>query len=186
MRAPNWSNRVSDRLSVRRVRLTDAARVRGIRLEALDDPDAGIAFLETRAQAEAHADPYWQERTATAALSGSAAQFIAEAGRDVVGTLTVLIREAGSSDYLGRPAIEGRALVVAVYVRPSHRGRGTLEALLDAAVQWARDSGQSQLALDVHETNARAQRAYERLGFVRSGQTSQSANGTELEMVRVL
>ena len=51
----------------------------------------------------------------------SAAQFVAEAGRDWVGTVTVLIPEPGASDYFGRARVEGRALVVAVYVRPSHR-----------------------------------------------------------------
>jgi GNAT superfamily N-acetyltransferase len=175
---------VDDAPAVRRVRLSDAARVRSIRLEALDDPAAGIAFLETREQAAAHPDAFWQERTAGAALGGSTAQFIAEAGRDWVGTLTVLIREVGALDYLGRPAVEGHALVVAVYVRPSHRGRGVLDALMDAAAAWARDAGRPTLALDVHQDNARAQRAYERLGFVRTGQTSTSPNGTEIEMVR--
>ena len=168
------------------MRLSDAARVRGIRLEALDDPAAPVAFLETRDEAAAHPDAFWQERTAGAALSGSTAQFVAEAGRDWVGTLTVLIREAGTLDYLGRAALEGHALVVAVYVRPSHRGRGVLEALMDAAAAWARDSGRSTLALDVHADNSRAQRAYERLGFTRTGRTSQSPNGTEIEMVRPL
>ena len=171
--------------AVRRVRLSDAARVRSIRLEALADPVADIAYLETRAQAEARPDEYWQERTAGAALSGSAAQFIAEAGRDWVGTVTVLIPEVGSEDYFGRVAVEGRALVVAVYVRASHRGRGTLDALMDAAAEWATASGQSEIALDVHEDNARAQRAYARLGFTATGVTSDGPNGAELEMVRV-
>ena len=172
--------------AVRRVRLSDAARVRSIRLEALADPVADIAYLETRAQAEARPDEYWQERTAGAALSGSAAQFIAEAGRDWVGTVTVLIPEGGSEDYFGRVAVEGRALVVAVYVRASHRGRGILDALMDAAAEWATASGQSEIALDVHEDNARAQRAYARLGFTATGVTSDGPNGAELEMVRVL
>ena len=172
--------------AVRRVRLSDAARVRSIRLEALADPVADIAYLETRAQAEARPDEYWQERTAGAALSGSAAQFIAEAGRDWVGTVTVLIPEVGSEDYFGRVAVEGRALVVAVYVRASHRGRGTLDALMDAAAEWATASGQSEIALDVHEDNARAQRAYARLGFTATGVTSDGPHGAELEMVRVL
>ena len=172
--------------AVRRVRLSDAARVRSIRLEALADPVAHIAYLETRAQAEARPDEYWQERTAGAALSGSAAQFIAEAGRDWVGTVTVLIPEVGSEDYFGRVAVKGRALVVAVYVRASHRGRGTLDALMDAAAEWAIASGQSEIALDVHEDNARALRAYARLGFSTTGVTSDGPNGHELEMVRVL
>lgn len=172
--------------AVRRVRLSDAARVRSIRLEALADPVADIAYLETRAQAESRPDAYWQERTAGAALSGSAAQFIAEAGRDWVGTVAVLIPEVGSEDYFGRVAVEGRALVVAVYVRASHRGRGILDALMDAAAEWATSSGQREIALDVHEDNTRARRAYARLGFSPTGVISGGPNGDELEMVRAL
>jgi GNAT superfamily N-acetyltransferase len=166
--------------------MSEAPRVRSIRLEALRDPAAGIAFLETREQAESRPDGFWQERTAGVALSDSAAQFIAEVGRDWVGTLTALIPEPTSTDYFGRPAVQGRALVVAVYVRPSHRGRGTLEALMDAAAEWARSGGQTDLVLDVHQDNVPAQRAYARLGFMATGRTSAGPNGTELEMVRGL
>jgi ribosomal protein S18 acetylase RimI-like enzyme len=177
---------MAETAAVRRVRLSDAGRVRSIRLEALADPVADIAYLDTRAQAEAQPDEYWQERTAGVALSGSAAQFIAEAGRDWVGTVTVLIPEAGSEDYFGRVAVEGRALIVAVYVRPSHRGRGTLDALMDAAAEGALAMGEREIALDVHEDNARAQRAYARLGFTATGVTSDAPRGTELELVRAL
>ncbi len=166
--------------------MSEAPQVRSIRLEALGDPAADIAFLETREQAEKQTDDFWRERTAGAALSESAAQFVAEAGRDWVGTLTVLRPEPGSTDYFGRPARAGRALVVSVYVRPSHRGRGTLDALVDAAAQWALDAGEAELQLDVHEDNARARRAYARLGFSPTGHTSAGPNGVELEMVRVL
>ena len=166
--------------------MSEAPRVRSIRLEALGDPAAGIAFLETKEQADARPDSYWQERAAGAALSESTAQFVAEAGRDWVGTLTVLRPQPGSRDYFGRPARTGRALVVAVYVRPSHRGRGTLEALMDAAAKWTLDAGEAELQLDVHEDNGRARHAYARLGFVPTGHTSAGPNGVELEMVRIL
>jgi GNAT superfamily N-acetyltransferase len=184
--ARSSSTPVPEAIAVRRVRLSDADRVRSIRLEALSDPVAGIAFLESRAETEARPDAYWRERTAGGALSGSAAQFVAEAGRDWVGTLTVLIPEVGREDYFGRVAVAGRALVVAVYVRPTHRGRGTLDALMDAAAEWARAGGERELALDVHEDNSRAQRAYARLGFTATGVTSAGPNGIELEMVRPL
>lgn len=186
MRVRSWSSRVTETVSVRRVRMSEASRVRSIRLEALGDPAAGIAFLETRAEADARPESFWQERAAGAALSESTAQFVAEAGRDWVGTLTVLRPHPGSRDYFGRPARRGRALVVAVYVRPSHRGRGTLEALVDAAADWTRDAGGRELQLDVHADNARAQRAYTRLGFAPTGHTSVGPNGVELEMIRAL
>lgn len=160
--------------------------MRAIRLEALGDPAAGIAFLETRAQADARPAAFWQERAAAAALSEATAQFIAEAGRDWVGTLTVLRPEPGSIDYFGRPARAGRALVVAVYVRPSHRGGGAIDALMHAAAQWAIAAGERELQLDVHQDNPRARHAYERLGFVATGRSSVGPNGVEVEMVRGL
>ena len=172
--------------AVRRVRISDADRVRSIRIESLADPAADIAFLGSRERALGRPAEFWQERTAAVALSDSAAQFVAEAGRDWIGTLTVLIPEPTSTDYFGRPAVPGRALVVAVYVRPSHRGQGALDSLLDAAAGWARDAGATELRLDVHEHNAPAHRAYTRLGFVATGQTSEGPNGTELEMMRGL
>jgi GNAT superfamily N-acetyltransferase len=168
------------------VRIRDAAKVRSIRHESLCVAGAGLAFLETGARAEARPDDFWSQRTAVAALSDEAAQFIAEAGRDWVGTLSVLNSQAGAVDYLGRPSAGGRALVVAVYVRPSHRGRGLLDSMMDAAADWARDLGVTQLVLDVHELNAPARRAYVRLGFTATGRVSEGANGRELELLRRL
>jgi len=186
MPAQSLPSPVPDPTPVRRVLLSEGDRVRSIRLEALRDPGAGIAFLETLEQAQARPAAFWQERAAGAALSESSAQFIAEVGRDWVGTATVLIPEAGAVDYFGRTNVAGRALVVAVYIRPSHRGHGILPALLDAAGEWASLQGQIELALDVHEDNARAHAAYVRAGFVATGATSEGPHGVEREMVRAL
>jgi GNAT superfamily N-acetyltransferase len=165
--------------------MSDVDRVRSIRIEALGDPVAHIAFLGSRERALAQPPEFWQERTAAVAFSDSAAQFVAESGRDWFGTVTVLIAEPTGSDdaaALSRPSL------VAVYVRPSQRGRGVLEAMVDAAAAWAGDAGETELALalEVHEDNLRAQRAYARLGFVPTGRTSRGPNGAEHEMVRRL
>lgn len=163
--------------------MRDVERVRSIRIEALGDPVAHIAFLGSRERALAQPLEFWQERTAAVALSDSAAQFVAESGRDWFGTVTVLIAEPTGSD---DAAVVYRPSLVAVYVRPSQRGRGILEAMVDAASAWAADAGATELSLEVHEDNVRAQRAYARLAFVPTGQTSQGPNGAECEMVRRL
>lgn len=173
-------------VDVRRVMASDGRRARSIRLEALDDPAAHIAFLETTAAAKERPESFWQDRAVSAALSDQVAQFIAEERRDWVGTVTVLIPDTGSLDSLGRVHPEGRAQLVAVYVRDSHRGRGILAAMVDAASDWVRASGCRELALDVHEQNGRAQRAYARLGFIDTGVRSPVDNGVEYEMVRAL
>ena len=180
MPARSWWSRVTESFTVRRVRLSDVDRVRSIRIESLGDAAAGIAFRGSRENATAQPPEFWQERTAAVALGESAAQFVAESGREWFGTVTVLSAEARGSDDVAR------ASLVAVYVRPSQRGRGILDALVDAAATWAGDAGATEFVLEVHEDNARAQRAYARLGFARTGRSSVGPNGTEQEMLLAL
>jgi ribosomal protein S18 acetylase RimI-like enzyme len=52
-----------------------------------------------------------------------------------------------------------------VFVVQEARGRGVLGGLLDHVVAAAREAGSPELRLYVHPDNARAVRAYERLGF---------------------
>ncbi|WP_404433994.1 GNAT family N-acetyltransferase [Microbacterium lacus] len=153
---------------------TDASRVKALRLEALGDPVAHIAFLDTLEAAQAQPEEFWVDRTVAAALSDQAAQFVAEENSVWIGSVTVLHREGD------------RALLVAVYVRPQSRGGSILNQLVAAAQTWAERQGCRELALEVHEDNLRAQAAYRKLGFVLTGEASDGANGRELEMVRAL
>lgn len=173
-------------MAFRRVFATDGDRLRRLRLEALQDPAAGIAFLESYEVAAARPQAFWDERAAGAALSDSAGQFIAEVGSTWVGTATVLVPEPAVPDYFGRVREPGTALLVAVYVAPEHRGRGILAGLVAAGEHWARTQGCDILFLDVHEDNARARSAYARLGFAATGATILGQNGRELEMSRNL
>ena len=180
---PSSSSPVRD-AAVRRILASEAERIRALRLRALSDPLASVAFLETRENAEAHPASFWTERAAAGALSDRGAQFVAEAGDQWVGTATVLAPDAGSVDYFGRAHRAERALLVAVWIDPDWRGRGILPALVDAAAEWARARGRAELALDVHRDNPRARAAYGRLGFTATGETTETPNGVELEMVR--
>lgn len=55
-------------------------------------------------------------------------------------------------------------------MRPEHRGRGLVEGLFGAAVEWAFSlDGLERVRLHVHEDNARAEAAYRKIGFERSG-----------------
>lgn len=172
--------------AVRRVLASDGERLRALRLEALTDPAAGIAFLETYEEALARPMDYWNARAIGAALSGGSAQFIAEAGSAWVGTVTILIPEPDVPDYFGRVRPPGTALAVAVYVSSHHRGRGLLDELVAAGAAWAREQGADRLLLDVHCENDRARAAYTRLGFTPTGGTIDGQNGRELEMARTL
>ena len=142
---------------VRRVRLTDAARVRALRLEML--ADTPLAFLEwiDAAAARPHAD--FQARIAHNATSLDSAQFIAEADGRLVG-------HAGG---WAPPGSAGVTLIFAVYVTPDWRGRGVLGQLVEAVSHWSRVQARPLLELEVVVGNDRAVRAYERLGFTDTG-----------------
>ncbi|MEV5873991.1 GNAT family N-acetyltransferase [Streptomyces sp. NPDC052101] len=156
---------------IRAIRPEDWPRVKQLRLDALRDPVAHLAFLETYEEAAARVDAFWQDRAVGSGEGSMAArQFIAEApDGSWAGSVTVLIEEAGTKDWAGYP-VEGRqGHVVGVFVRPEHRGNGLLKSLFDAGVAWARERGAQRVRLLVHEDNARARGAYIKAGFVPSG-----------------
>ncbi|MFI6385647.1 GNAT family N-acetyltransferase [Streptomyces sp. NPDC050658] len=150
-----------------------------LRLEALRDPAAPIAFLETYEQAAAQPDQFWKDRAAGSSEGGPNRQFVAEGPRgDWAGSVTVLVEEPGTEDFTGRPIEHRQAHVVAVFVREEHRGGTVAPNLFRAAVAWAlaqRDI--TRVRLFVHVDNARAEAAYRRAGFERT-----AVVGDEYEM----
>ena len=172
---------------VRRVRADEWEQARALRLDALQDEAAGIAFLETYERAAAEPDEFYQGRTARAAAGDDIAQFVAIDGAAWVGSLTVIAaaRRHSSTSTGGRSSGTSRPSSGRSSAR-SHRGSGLVDRLLDAAAQWGRDLGTDRLTLGVHADNARAQGAYRRAGFVPSGATFEIAIGPEIEMVRPL
>lgn len=166
---------------VRRVRADDWERTRALRLEALGDPVAPIAFLETREQALARPDSEWRERAERNALGDDQAGFVAEDESGLGGNAIVVVRKAGIPDYFDRVPDQDVATVVGVYVSPRMRGRGVIDALLAAAIAWTRDAGHPVLTLDVHERNAAAIASYERAGFVQTG-AFEGEDGREIAM----
>ncbi|WP_172386844.1 GNAT family N-acetyltransferase [Streptomyces sp. MNP-20] len=175
---------------IRPVRGDEWRQVRALRLLALRDPAAPVAFLETYEKAVAQPDEYWQDRTTNAAPGGPMRQFVAE-GPDGgwAGSVTVLVEEPGAQSVLGAGVEVRQAHLVGVYVRPEHRGTGLTEALFGAAVEWARaadGAGVERIRLFVHEDNERAEAFYRRFGFVRSGVSASvpgDPSALEYEMV---
>ena len=55
--------------------------------------------------------------------------------------------------------------IQAVFITPSSRGKGILGQVVDALSDIARDEGALDLRLYAHATNARALRAYRKVGF---------------------
>ncbi|MFI8232369.1 GNAT family N-acetyltransferase [Streptomyces sp. NPDC085900] len=158
---------------VRSIRADEWREVKALRLASLQDPVAHLAFLETYEQAAARSDAFWQERAAGGAEGSSGAQQIIAEGPDGewVGTLTVLMEEAGSTDWAGFPIERRQGHVVGVFVRPEHRGIGLTEVLFEAGLEWAWAQGAERVRLIVHEDNGRAQRLYRKVGFAPTGVT---------------
>ncbi|MFD7937455.1 GNAT family N-acetyltransferase [Streptomyces sp. NPDC059755] len=176
---------------VRVVRAEEWALVKDLRLLALRDPVAPLAFLETYEAAAVRPDSFWQERAAGAAEGAAGVrQFVAEAeDGQWAGTATLLLEEAGTVDWAGFPVERRQGHIVGVYVRDEWRGGGMTRALLDAAVDRAWELGAERVRLIVHEKNARAQGAYRKAGFIPSGRTvplGQATGETETEHEFVL
>ncbi|MEU1480810.1 GNAT family N-acetyltransferase [Streptomyces sp. NPDC005760] len=156
---------------IRSVRADEWPAAKELRLAALQDPVAPLAFLETYGEAVEHPDSYWRERTAKGAEGADGVQtIIAEApdGR-WVGTVTVLLEEPGTTDWAGFPVERKQGHLVGVFVRPEERGSGLTDVLFDAAVEWAWARGAERVRLIVHEDNGRAQRFYRKVGFEPTG-----------------
>jgi RimJ/RimL family protein N-acetyltransferase len=160
---------MEDTWYVRPVRPGEWPAVRELRLAALADPLAPVAFDEPLETARARPDAEWRDRTRQASEGGPHRQFVAVApGGRWAGSVLVLVAEPGSPTYRGDPVTERTASLVGVYLRPEYRGTGAFTALFDAAVGWARAlPGVRRIGLAVHEGNPRAEAAYRRAGFRR-------------------
>ncbi|MET9515262.1 GNAT family protein [Streptomyces sp. NPDC002994] len=160
---------------IRAVRAGEWAKVKELRLAALQDPVASIAFLETYEKAAAQPDSFWEERTDRVVEGRDARQFVAEApdGR-WVGSVAALVELAGSEAHFAPSPEVDQVHVVGVFVRPEARGTGVAEELFRAALEWSwalTEPRVDQVRLFVHERNERAGALYAKAGFVRSGVT---------------
>jgi GNAT superfamily N-acetyltransferase len=82
-----------------------------------------------------------------------------------------LVLQARARDGASRDPLPGLAHVSMIAVRPDRWGQGLGALVLDQAQHNARQRGFVRAQLWTHETNRRAQRLYERLGWAASGRT---------------
>jgi RimJ/RimL family protein N-acetyltransferase len=140
---------------IRRTSREDWRELRELRLAALRDPVASVAFFESYEKATRLGRREW-ERRASAEESDSVT-FI---GEDEDGGW------AGMLAVLTTPRC---AEVISVYMLPEHRGTGLAAELMRAVIAWV---GDSEIRLRVHQNNPRAARFYASLGFRPTGQTN--------------
>lgn len=60
---------------------------------------------------------------------------------------------------------ETHGFIFDLWVAPDHRGKGIGKFLVEWASEWARKRGHKKIKLEVSETNERARRLYESIGF---------------------
>ena len=90
----------------------------------------------------------------------NAAVFVAEDEGLIVGRLSIARDQHPASRHVAD---------LGLMVAQSHRRRGVGTALLDAAVDWGRETGVRKLELHVFPWNDAAIALYEKFGFVREG-----------------
>jgi RimJ/RimL family protein N-acetyltransferase len=147
-------------LVVRRVTPADGAVLRDVRLLALQD--APSAFGSTYAAEVTRSDAEWDDRAASGAAGADRFTALALVGDECVG-----LAGGFRNDDDGHHADID---LVSMWVGAAYRGSGVAERLVDAVLDWARDEAQAQVVgLWVTRGNDRAQRFYEREGFVETG-----------------
>ncbi|MFF2493917.1 GNAT family N-acetyltransferase [Agromyces sp. NPDC058064] len=166
----------SPELVIRSTTAGDWQAVRALRLEMLRD--FPIAYGETLEHALDVDEEGWRLRGARGERADQAVK-VAVDGARWVGTMAGYIPDATTGPML-----------VGVYVAPEYRGdaAGVSRMLLEAVEGWALGHGDT-LRLEVHETNARAIRFYEKLGFTFTGRNRPydlAPGGLELEMIKPL
>ena len=182
---------MTTRYTVRPVRAHEWRESKALRLLALSEEAAPMAFVESHGEAAARPDDFWQGRARSSSLDAGpgagARSFVAVTDDGTwVGTAAVLIEEAGDADFEGRVVEEAGGHVVGVFLHPEHRGRGVMDSVLQAATDWLRERGSSRARLYVHAGNARAQRCYERSGFRPTGARFTGTTGPQIELTRAL
>jgi len=78
--------------------------------------------------------------------------------------------------------------LMSMWVDPALRGSGAAEALVASLLGWAETEGARQMRLAVIQTNDRARRFYERLGFRENGRQGvrERDGAIEVEMERAV
>jgi len=140
--------------TVRRLGPDDWEDFRDIRLRSLvDSPDA---FGSTLEREQAFTEHDWRQR-----LTGPV--YVVDDPRPVA--------IGGIFDNAGTPHVWG------MWTDPAHRGRGHARALLDALIPPG-----THAQLDVNTSNAGARTAYERYGFVGTGELEPLRPGSDQQI----
>jgi GNAT superfamily N-acetyltransferase len=144
-------------VAVHRITADDAQRLRAVRLAAL--ADSPTAFGSTWEREAAFDAERWRDRAVAGASGAESSTWLAFEGEAVVGI---------AGGYRPDPAVPA-VDVVSMWVAPSARRSGAGRLLVATVVDWARAEGAASVSLWVTRGNEPAQRLYESMGFVETG-----------------
>ncbi|EDL69951.1 GNAT family N-acetyltransferase [Vibrio campbellii] len=88
---------------------------------------------------------------------------VAEEGQQVLGFITATITQNETISFLIKDPV---CRIGTIVVDENQKSKGVGRALMAAVEQWARESGATQVRLEVMEFNHNAQQFYDKLGFV--------------------
>jgi ribosomal protein S18 acetylase RimI-like enzyme len=164
---------------VREITADDWELMRDVRLSALSE--APYAFGSTYAREAAFTEERWRGR-----INERSVTFFAQPDRaDTAGPAHSAVPAAEPAGLAGIYVEDGAADLVSMWVRPSARGLGVGEALVEAAASWAKARDYPTLFLWVTETNAPARRLYERCGFSPTGEHQPLPSDPTLPEIRM-
>jgi len=151
-------------LIIRRATPDDAAEL--ARVAAITFPLACPPSTTEQAKAEFIATKLSPEAFATYLASPDHILLLAEADGRPAGYTMLITGDPGDPDVVAavttRPTIELRE----VYVMPDQHGTGTASTLMAATLDAGRSTGAASMWLGVNNENVRANRFYEKNGFV--------------------
>ncbi len=158
--------------TVRQIEGSEWRLWRSLRLRAVEDsPDS---FRGSIAQEGAEAEEWMKQLISSAADHPSGLLLVAEVGSDPVGML------------FGR--LDGEAELIdigAMWVDPEVRRNGIGRALVEAALEWARQAGAERAELWVPEGNHSAEQLLQLVGFAATDETEPLRAESEFNVVRM-
>ena len=145
-------------VQITRVGPSDWERFRAMRLASLED--APEMFGSTLDRERAFTEEEWRRR------AGRPVSFFASRdGRDI--------------GLAGVYEVDGTWCVMGMWITPSSRGTGVVDALTRACESFVRDAGSTAVSLGVMEDNAPGISAYRRLGYQFTGHREHVRGGRE-------
>ncbi|MDD9965651.1 MAG: GNAT family N-acetyltransferase [Myxococcales bacterium] len=138
-------------MRVERLKVSEDARLRALRLRALEEsPDA---FATTLEQATAWPEHNWKQQ------ARALPTFLAVRDGEDVGMVRCTLDRADSK----------KAFLISMWVAPKDRRSGVGRRLVEAVLEWAAQAGADRVVLDVIDHNRGAIALYAAMGFKRTG-----------------